>query len=242
MAVDAVEGRIPLHRLAHAGNSSNDKCVEAAPNFAFPAGHGRDVSLHGGVTVSLRNLRIAACEQRWLGGSIDSVAVLPHDPVNRAVLLCEQFRLPTVAHGPGWLLEIPAGILETGEDVEACARREMIEETGYSVYALDPIATVYLSPGGSSERIHIFRGGIALRADAADTAGIESEGEDIHAPRSPPAEKNIGRISRRFAHFSQYLRGAFIQCKDLKTLTISTPSLRLGEKPSVQTLTEIGRI
>lgn len=109
----------------------------------------------------------------------DSVAVLPHDPVNRVVLLCEQFRLPTVAHGPGWLLEIPAGILEAGEDVEACARREMIEETGYSVGALDPVATVYLSPGGSSERIHIFRGRIALRADAAETGGIESEGEDI---------------------------------------------------------------
>jgi ADP-ribose diphosphatase len=118
----------------------------------------------------------------------DSVAVLPHDPVHRVVLLCEQFRLPTVAHGPGWLLEIPAGILETGEDVEACARREMIEETGYSVDALDPIATVYLSPGGSSERIHIFRGGIALRADAADTAGIESEGEDIRIIRMPVDE------------------------------------------------------
>jgi ADP-ribose pyrophosphatase len=118
----------------------------------------------------------------------DSVAVLPHDPVNRVVLLCEQFRLPTVAHGPGWLLEIPAGILETGEEVEVCARREMIEETGYSVDALDPIATVYLSPGGSSERIHIFRGRIALRADAADTAGVESEGEDIRIIRMPVDE------------------------------------------------------
>ena len=105
--------------------------------------------------------------------------------MNHVVLLCEQFRLATVAHGPGWLLEIPAGILETGEDVEACARREMIEETGYSMEALDPIATVYLSPGGSSERIHIFRGRIALRVDATDTAGIKSEGEDIRIIRVP---------------------------------------------------------
>jgi ADP-ribose pyrophosphatase len=85
-------------------------------------------------------------------------------------------------------LEIPAGILETGEDVEACARREMIEETGYSVDALDPIARVYLSPGGSSERIHIFHGRIALRADAADTAGVQSEGEDIRIIRMPVGE------------------------------------------------------
>lgn len=118
----------------------------------------------------------------------DSVAILPHDPVSRVVLLCEQFRLPTVAHGPGWLLEIPAGILETGEDADACARREMVEETGYSVSALDRIATVYLSPGGSSERIHIFHGTIALRTDAADTAGVESEGEDIRIIRMPVDE------------------------------------------------------
>ncbi|HXT68562.1 MAG TPA: NUDIX hydrolase [Vicinamibacterales bacterium] len=109
----------------------------------------------------------------------ESVAVLPHDPVNRVVLLCEQFRLPAAGNGPGWLLEIPAGILEPGEDLEACARRELIEETGYSAGTLEPIATVYLSPGGSSERIHIFHGEIATRADAADTAGVQSEGEDI---------------------------------------------------------------
>ena len=54
--------------------------------------------------------------------------------------------------------------------------------------ALDPIATVYLSPGGSSERIHIFYGGIALRTDGADTAGIESEGEDIRIIRMPVDE------------------------------------------------------
>ena len=118
----------------------------------------------------------------------DSVAILPHDPVNRVVLLCEQFRLPTITHGSGWLMEIPAGILEVGEDPESCARRETIEETGYSVEALDTITTVYLSPGGSSERIHIFRGVIALRADAADTAGVESEGEDIRIVRMPVDE------------------------------------------------------
>ena len=36
-------------------------------------------------------------------------------------------------------------------------------------------------------------------------------------------KKNIGRISQRFAKVRQELRRLFIQCKDLKTLTISTP-------------------
>lgn len=113
----------------------------------------------------------------------DSVAVLPHDPDAGVVLLCEQFRVPTVAQGPGWLAEIPAGVLEEGESSETCARRETLEETGHEIEALTRIATVYPSPGGSSERIHVFYGQIALRPDAPDTAGVANEGEDIRILR-----------------------------------------------------------
>jgi ADP-ribose pyrophosphatase len=129
----------------------------------------------------------------------DSVAVLPHDPARGVVLLCEQFRLPTAAHGTGWLLEIPAGIVETGEDAQACARREMVEETGYKVDALDPIATIYPSPGGSSERIHVFRGVIGLRDDAVATAGVPGEGEDIRIVAVSVAEA-VGMVRRGEIH------------------------------------------
>ena len=115
----------------------------------------------------------------------ESVAVLPHDPVAGVVLLCEQFRAPTVARGPGWLAEIPAGVLEEGESSETCGRRETSEETGHEVDALTWIATVYPSPGGSSERIHIFCGEVTLRTDAPDTAGVANEGEDIRILRVP---------------------------------------------------------
>ena len=115
----------------------------------------------------------------------DSVAVLPHDPVSGVVLLCEQFRAPTVKSGTGWLAEIPAGILEDGESKEDCGRRETREETGHEVDALTWIATVYPSPGGSSERIHVFRGEVRLRTDATDTAGVANEGEDIRVLRLP---------------------------------------------------------
>ena len=109
----------------------------------------------------------------------DSVAVLPHDPVKRSVLLCEQFRIPTYEHGLGWLLEIPAGIVEPGERPEDCARRETEEEIGYSVTTLRPIATIYPSPGASSERIHLFHAEVSMRDDARTTGGVISEGEDI---------------------------------------------------------------
>ncbi|NDW46354.1 NUDIX domain-containing protein [Ruegeria sp. PrR005] len=123
----------------------------------------------------------------------DSVAVLPHDPHANMVLLCEQFRAPTISRGPGWLLEIPAGMVDGKEGIETCARREMSEETGHEVQALTPIATVYPSPGGSSERIHILLGEIALRADAPDTAGAAQEGEDIRIIRLP-VEAALARL------------------------------------------------
>src|SRR3546814_7458071 len=49
--------------LAHAGDGAHDERIEAAPDVAFPARHGRDIGLHGGVAVGLRDLRVAACEE-----------------------------------------------------------------------------------------------------------------------------------------------------------------------------------
>jgi len=72
----------------------------------------------------------------------DSVAVLPHDPLAGALLLCEQFRAPTVARGPGWMVEIPAGMLDENEVAEACARREILEETGHEVKAPPCVSVV----------------------------------------------------------------------------------------------------
>src|SRR3977135_1313196 len=63
LALDSVERRAPFDCLAHAGDGAHDECVEAAPDVPFPARHGRDVGLHGGVAVGLRDLGVAACEE-----------------------------------------------------------------------------------------------------------------------------------------------------------------------------------
>ena len=55
------------------------------------------------------------------------------------------------------LLGIPAGTLEPGETPEACARRELHEETGYRAGALTELASYFTSPGYSDERMTIFR-------------------------------------------------------------------------------------
>jgi ADP-ribose pyrophosphatase len=87
-----------------------------------------------------------------------AVAVVPllsePDSPDPAILLIEQYR--HAAGGSIW--EIPAGTLEPGEDPAACARRELLEETGASATELEPLTTVYTTPGFTDERIHLFLG------------------------------------------------------------------------------------
>jgi ADP-ribose pyrophosphatase len=54
------------------------------------------------------------------------------------------------------LLELPAGTLERGEEPEACARRELIEETGYEARTMERLGRFYTSPGMSDELMTAF--------------------------------------------------------------------------------------
>lgn len=68
------------------------------------------------------------------------------------LLLIRQYRYAT----GGQIWEIPAGRLEEGESPEACARRELLEETGATAGRWDRLTTIYTTPGFTDERIHIF--------------------------------------------------------------------------------------
>jgi ADP-ribose pyrophosphatase len=54
------------------------------------------------------------------------------------------------------LIEIPAGTLEPGEDPAECARRELIEETGFRAGRVEFVQAFYLSPGILDEKMHLF--------------------------------------------------------------------------------------
>ena len=85
-----------------------------------------------------------------------AVAVVPllSDPgsPDPSILLLEQYRHAT----GGVIWEIPAGTLEPGEDPEACARRELLEETGASAEQMEHLTTIYTTPGFTDERIHLY--------------------------------------------------------------------------------------
>lgn len=82
-----------------------------------------------------------------------AVAVAAVDDDGR-LLLIRQYRHPVAAY----MWEIPAGLLDRpGEDLLECARRELAEEAGVTATDWSQLLELALSPGGTSERITVFR-------------------------------------------------------------------------------------
>ncbi|MFH1975733.1 MAG: L-threonylcarbamoyladenylate synthase [Pseudomonadota bacterium] len=68
------------------------------------------------------------------------------------VLLVKQYRYAA----KDYIWEIPAGTLNPGESPLECAKRELIEEIGYSAAKMEKLTEIVPVPGYSDERIHIF--------------------------------------------------------------------------------------
>lgn len=54
------------------------------------------------------------------------------------------------------LWEVPAGTREPNETLEACAKRELEEETGYTAAKWTYLGFLYASPGVMNEQLHLF--------------------------------------------------------------------------------------
>jgi nudix-type nucleoside diphosphatase (YffH/AdpP family) len=115
----------------------------------------------------------------------DAAAVLLIHAERRSVLLARQFRYPAFEKGGGWLLDLVAGGIEAGEAPEQAARRETFEEAGFALETIEPIATFFVSPGGTSERIFLFGAAVADRARTGAGGGLAAEHEDIELVEKP---------------------------------------------------------
>lgn len=81
----------------------------------------------------------------------DSVSIVPLTHDGRLIFVSQQ-RL-----GAGKaLLEFPAGVMEPDETPEACAARELREETGFAASTLVRLGSAYLTPGYCTELMHFF--------------------------------------------------------------------------------------
>jgi nudix-type nucleoside diphosphatase (YffH/AdpP family) len=114
----------------------------------------------------------------------DGAAVLLCDRSDKSVVLIRQFRYPAFYRGePPYLIEVCAGKLE-GDDPETCARKEAVEETGYTVGEMLKAFDCFMSPGSVTERLTLYVGMITGPA-SGNGGGIEHEGEDIEAIKLP---------------------------------------------------------
>lgn len=134
-----------------------------------------------------------------------AAGLLPYDPVRDAVVLVEQFRMgPFVAGEPPWMTEIVAGVVEPGETPEDVAKRECVEEAGCEVSALLPIAQYFPSPGGLSERVHLFCGQVDSRL-SSPVGGLAHHHEDIRVRVLPWREARAGMARGAFTNAATLL-------------------------------------
>lgn len=73
---------------------------------------------------------------------------------DREVVLVRQYRYGSDAIH----LEVPAGLLQDDEDPQACALRELAEETGYEVERCEPVGTFFHEPVRSDARAYVYIG------------------------------------------------------------------------------------
>lgn len=100
-----------------------------------------------------------------------SVVLLPM-PDDHSVILVRQYR-----HALGRTVwEVPAGTLEEGEDAVEGARRECHEEVGRWPEDVELLASLYPSPGYTTEVMHFYR---ATKLTVPSHAAAHDPDEDL---------------------------------------------------------------
>ena len=107
-----------------------------------------------------------------------SVVVIPVFP-DMTVALVRQYR-----HAAGkYLLEICAGTLNTDEDPEIGARRELEEEIGVTAGRIEKLCEFFVSPGFLTEKMHLY-----LATELTETRQMLETDEVLTVERYPLAD------------------------------------------------------
>jgi len=160
-----------------------------------------NVTLENGVTIDLDIIRHPGAS-----------AIVPLTE-NKTLLMIRQYR-----HAVGdFIWEIPAGTLDPGEIPIDCAKRELIEETGFSANTWQKLGEITPLPGYSDERIHIFF--------ATDLSPVRQnlDRDEILQVHEVPFDEALKMVQRGEIEDAKTLSGLFMA------------SLSLGPDESIQT-------
>ncbi|MEA3025704.1 MAG: ADP-ribose pyrophosphatase [Alphaproteobacteria bacterium] len=134
------------------------------------------------------------------------VVILALDLERDEVVLIRQFRLGAhLALGKGDMVEVPAGRVESGEDVADAARRECQEEIGVVPNRLVPIFDVMPSAGMSDEHMLFFLGTVDA-SKVPERAGAAHEHEDTR-PLRVPIDRALEAAAAGKLHYGAALLG-----------------------------------
>jgi len=98
-------------------------------------------------------------------GQQDYIAIVAALPDGR-IPIVRQYR-PALE---SFTWELPAGIVDPGEDAVACCRRELMEETGFAARVVHPLGTYAPCTARLSNRLHSF---FVAVGSVAETGTIE---------------------------------------------------------------------
>jgi ADP-ribose pyrophosphatase len=117
-----------------------------------------------------------------------AVVLVPVDEEN-TLWFVKQYR-----HAAGEvMLELPAGTIEPGEDLDVCAHRELREEIGMAAESMQKIGEFYIAPGYSTEFLTIY---LATHLHPDPLPGDEDE--FIQVERIPAAQALVMAESGQF--------------------------------------------
>lgn len=146
-----------------------------------------------------RIINLDVDEIRFPDGSTGSMEIIRHPGASAVVpflsdaggddpqvLLIRQYRYAT----NGYVYEIPAGRLDTGEAPEACARRELLEETGCSARTITFLTSMWTTPGFTDERIHLFL------AEGLESGDAKREADEFIEMVPKPLSEALAMIRR----------------------------------------------
>lgn len=106
---------------------------------------------------------------------IDAVVIIANHIEEDKLIVIRQFRVPI----NGYVIELPAGLVDGNENFEEAVKRELKEETGLDLISIDKEETkekVYVSAGMTDESIALVKcscNGVVSKENLEDDEDIE---------------------------------------------------------------------